>query len=117
VPGPDAKLDVHGNQVALLERSRCYRSSPDMSCITCHDVHAPERPAAEYSDRCLGCHKPESCGLYPKLGADIAKNCVDCHMQVQESDVIVSAVGGKQVKMRIRNHWIKVYPAAVSMRD
>ena len=88
-----------------------------MSCITCHDVHAPERAAAEYSDRCLGCHKVESCGLFPKLGGEIEKNCVDCHMQVQESDVIVSAVGGKQVKMRIRNHWIKVYPAAVSMRD
>ena len=45
------------------------------------------------------------------LGADIAKNCVDCHMQVQDSDVIVSNVAGKQVKMRIRNHWIKVYAA------
>lgn len=111
VPAPDAKLDVHGNQVALLERSRCYRSSPNMSCITCHDVHAPERAAASYSNRCLGCHKVESCGLYPKLGAEIAKNCIDCHMQVQESDVIVSNVAGKQVKMKIRNHWIKIYAA------
>lgn len=114
VPAPDAKLDVHGNQVALLERSRCYQSSAKMSCTTCHEVHTTERPAAAYSDRCLGCHKPESCGLYPKLGADIAKNCVDCHMQVQDSDVIVSNVAGKQVKMRIRNHWIKVYAAPLS---
>jgi hypothetical protein len=114
IPAADTKLDVHGNQVALLERSRCYQSSAKMSCTTCHDVHAPERPAAAYSDRCLGCHKPESCGEYPKLGQDIAKNCVDCHMQVQDSDVIVSNVAGKQVKMRIRNHWIKIYapPAA-----
>jgi len=111
IPPADAKLDVHGNQVALLERSHCYQSSAKMSCTTCHDVHAPERPAAAYSDRCLGCHKPESCGEYAKLGPDIAKNCVDCHMQVQDSDVIVSNVAGKQVKMRIRNHWIKVYAA------
>ena len=49
-PDPNAKLDVHGNQVALLERSRCFQNSPQMSCITCHDVHAPERSAAAYSD-------------------------------------------------------------------
>jgi len=77
IPAADAKLDVHGNQVALLERSRCFQYSSKMSCTTCHDVHAPERTAAAYSDRCLGCHKPESCGLYPKLGQDIARNCVD----------------------------------------
>jgi hypothetical protein len=41
--------EVHGNQVGLLKRSRCYLSSPTMSCSTCHDVHAPERPAATYS--------------------------------------------------------------------
>ncbi len=114
IPDPDAKLDVHGNQVALLERSRCFQNSSKMTCTTCHDVHAPERTAAAYSDRCLGCHKPESCGLYAKLGQDIARNCVDCHMQVQDSDVIVSIVDGKQVKMRIRNHWIKVYAAPLT---
>jgi hypothetical protein len=109
IPAPDAKLDVHGNQVALLERSRCYQSSAKLSCTTCHDVHAPERPAAAYSGRCLGCHKAENCGVYPKLGQDIAKNCVDCHMPVQDSDVIVSIVAGKPVKMPIRSHWIKIY--------
>jgi len=114
IPVADAKLDVHGNQVALLKRSRCFQNSSKMTCTTCHDVHAPERTPAAYSDRCLACHKPESCGLYTKLGQDIARNCVDCHMQVQDSDVIVSIVDGKQVKMRIRNHWIKVYAAPLS---
>jgi hypothetical protein len=114
-PDPEAKVDVHGNQVALLERSRCYQSSAKITCNFCHDVHAPERNAAAYSDRCLSCHKPESCGEYPKLGQDIVKNCVDCHMPVQDSNLIVAKVtsqaGGKQVKMPIRNHWIKVYAA------
>ena len=108
-PGPDAKVDVHGNQVALFERSRCFQSSPGFTCVTCHDVHARELEPASYSARCLGCHQPENCGLYPKLGQEIVKGCIDCHMPVQESDVIVSNVGGKQVKMQIRNHWIKVY--------
>ena len=35
--------DVHGNQVGLLQRSRCYLSSPNMTCSKCHDVHGPER--------------------------------------------------------------------------
>ena len=110
-PDPGAKVDVHGNQVALLERSRCYLSSAKLTCNFCHDVHAPERDAAAYSDRCLSCHNPERCGEYPKLGPDIVKNCVDCHMPVQDSNLIVAKAAGKQAKMPIRNHWIKIYPA------
>jgi hypothetical protein len=113
---PDAKVDVHGNQVALLERSRCFQSSTKITCNYCHDVHAPEHAAASYSNRCLTCHKVESCGVYPKLGQDITKNCIDCHMPVQDSNLIVSNAGGKQIKMRIRSHWIKVYVEAAGQQ-
>ena len=75
--------DVHGNQVGLLQKSRCYLSSPKMSCSTCHDVHQPERPAAAYSDRCLSCHQVESCGMSKTMGHKIADNCIDCHMPVE----------------------------------
>lgn len=105
----DAIVDVHGNQAALLERSRCYQASADLSCTTCHDEHARERPAASYSNHCLACHKPEKCGMYPKLGPQIANNCIDCHMPVQASNLIVSDVDGTAVRARVRNHWIKVY--------
>jgi hypothetical protein len=109
---PAANIDVHGNQVALLQRSLCFQSSPDMSCSTCHNVHEPQRDAAAFSERCLTCHKPESCGMYPKIGAQIANRCVDCHMPNQESNLIVSDSNGKQVKPMVRTHWIKVYPEA-----
>src|SRR6202012_207849 len=36
--------DVHGTQVVLPEKSRCYLSSPGMSCSPCHNVHQTERP-------------------------------------------------------------------------
>ena len=108
-PAPGASVDVHGNQVALLARSRCYQSSPTMTCSTCHDEHAPERAAPSYSSRCLTCHEPDKCGMYAKLGAQIANNCIDCHMPVQQSKVIVSDVNGTDVKANVRNHWIKVY--------
>ena len=104
--------DVHGNQVGLLQRSRCYQSSPNMTCSTCHDVHAAERPAAAYSEKCLTCHRWESCGVAKILGHKIASDCIDCHMPVEATNVIVSDTAGKEVRARMRNHWIKVYPDA-----
>jgi Cytochrome c554 and c-prime len=108
-PDPQARVDVHGNQVSLTERSRCYQNS-HMTCTTCHDVHAPERAAASYSAKCLQCHEDRECGEFVKLGAKLRENCIDCHMPVQDSSVIVSDLDGAEVKARIRNHWIKVYP-------
>jgi hypothetical protein len=102
--------DVHGNQVGLLQKSRCYLSSPNMSCSTCHDVHQPERAAAAYSDRCLTCHRVESCGMSKTMGNKIADNCIDCHMPVESTNAIVSETAGQVIRPKMRNHWIKVYP-------
>ena len=89
-----AHPDVHGNQVGLLQKSRCYLSSPQMSCSTCHDVHQPERPAAAYSDRCLSCHQVESCGMSKTMGRKIADNCIDCHMPVESTNAVASKTAG-----------------------
>jgi hypothetical protein len=105
-----AHPDVHGNQVGLLEKSRCYLSSPKMSCSTCHDVHQPERPAAAYSDRCLTCHQVESCGLAKTMGRKIAENCIDCHMPVEPTNAIASTTAGQVIRPKMRNHWIRIYP-------
>jgi hypothetical protein len=105
-------IDVHGKQVVLLEKSRCFQSSSNMSCATCHDVHEPERNLATFSQRCLTCHQIEKCGVYPKLGREIANNCIDCHMPNQETKVVFLDVSGKKVNPRFRTHWIKVYPSS-----
>jgi hypothetical protein len=102
--------DVHANQVGLLKRSRCYLSSAAMSCSTCHDVHSPERAAASYSQRCLSCHRVESCGIEKQRGPSIANNCIDCHMPVEQTNAIVSQTGDKLIRTTMRTHWIKVYP-------
>jgi Cytochrome c554 and c-prime len=107
-PDPTVRVDVHGSQVELLERSRCFKSS-NMTCSTCHDVHAPQHDLAMFSQRCLGCHKIDNCGAYPKLGHSIASNCYDCHMPNQESNLILLELNGKKVAPKVRNHWIKVY--------
>lgn len=88
--------DIHGNQIGLFERSRCYLNSPNISCSTCHEVHAPEKPVASYSKYCLSCHSVESCGMSKKLGHKIASNCIDCHMREEKVDAIVSVTAGKK---------------------
>jgi Cytochrome c554 and c-prime len=106
----NAVPEVHGTQVVLLEKSRCFQASSNMSCATCHDVHQPESDLTKFSEKCLSCHKAEKCGEYQKLGANIASNCIDCHMPNQESKVLFVDVQGKRVSPKIRSHWIKAYP-------
>lgn len=105
----NAVLDVHGNQVSALMRSRCYQGS-QMTCITCHDVHQTQRDPKELSGRCLACHQEQSCKLFPKEGHALKGRCVDCHMPLQESNLIVSGLEGKEEKALVRTHWIKVWP-------
>lgn len=110
VSDPEVTIDVHGGQVALLQKSRCFQVSAAMTCSTCHDVHEPQRDAAAYSRHCAECHKPADCGAYRKAGAKIAAGCIDCHMPLQQSKAIVTASNGKQVRAKVRSHWIRVYP-------
>ena len=108
-PKPDEPLDVHGNQVALLERSKCFQQS-DMTCSTCHDVHIPQRDVKDFSSRCLTCHQVQSCGIFPRRGRSLLGKCVDCHLPNQTSNVIFSTHAGARITPKVRNHWIKVYP-------
>src|SRR5205085_8338163 len=79
LPPDTGVVDVHGNQVALLERSRCFRQS-QMTCATCHNVHREQRDVADLSGRCLQCHTVQSCGLFPQHGQQLVGKCVTCHM-------------------------------------
>jgi hypothetical protein len=109
--------DVHGNQVGLLKRSRCYQSSPNLSCATCHNPHEAEKPAASYAPVCLQCHQWTSCGESKKLGHAIAGKCIDCHMPVETTKVIASETAGQIVRAKMRNHWIKVYPDSTTLKS
>jgi len=108
---PNAPLDVHGSQIETLKRSRCFAPST-MTCETCHDVHLEQHDLAGFSQKCLGCHKVEACGMFASRGKRIAANCIDCHMPMQETNLIVFDENGKKEKPEVRNHWIKVYPEA-----
>ncbi|HTY87542.1 MAG TPA: multiheme c-type cytochrome [Candidatus Acidoferrum sp.] len=109
VPGPDAPVDVHGNQIQGLERSRCFQSSPTMTCLTCHDVHAPHRDLKAFAARCLTCHKVERCGEFRKLGHAIDTQCAVCHMPVQPTDTVQSVTKGERFQPKYCNHQIAIY--------
>jgi hypothetical protein len=110
---PKVRVDVHARQVPLLEASRCFRSSKTMTCITCHDVHTPQRDTASFASRCLTCHQVESCRKFPAMGHAIDTRCIDCHMPLQETGKIVSRVDGTTVRPMVRNHRIAIYPDVV----
>lgn len=101
VAGAPAKADVHGNQVGLLRRSKCFRASREMTCSSCHDVHQEERDLAAMSRKCAGCHQAAGCGR--------GEGCVDCHMPLQESGVITFDSLGRRLAQRYRTHVIGIY--------
>lgn len=86
------------HQPAYLHRAACFRNSSRLSCLTCHDPHAPiQKSAAAYDARCSACH--------PRVAhkAVVAgKSCITCHMpQVAASKTL-----------SFTNHWIGIYEQA-----
>ncbi|HMI51940.1 MAG TPA: multiheme c-type cytochrome [Candidatus Saccharimonadales bacterium] len=106
---PAADVDVHGKQGKLLAKSKCFQSSTDMTCSTCHNVHKPEPDLAAMSQHCLSCHQTKATPTHLAAGNSITSNCIDCHMPTLESKVVNLDVDGKKVKQRFRTHWIRIY--------
>jgi hypothetical protein len=108
-PHSEPTPDVHGNQVGLLERSKCFRSSPDMSCSTCHDVHVTQRDVAAFAQKCLGCHDAAQHPMAARIGDRLIADCIDCHMPNRKSNAIQINTPRKQVALYFRSHQIGIY--------
>ena len=70
-----------------LAKSSCYYSDPKdrrISCIACHDPHAPlAREPALYDAKCLRCHASGAsvpAGATAKACRKATKRCSSCHM-------------------------------------
>jgi len=112
LPAPQTRLtaDVHGNQIALLRRSKCFRSSPEMSCSTCHNAHTAERDLAQMAGKCLQCHQTGQCKLSAKIEpAKLLGDCVECHMPNQPSQLIRINTPAGNYSPSYRQHVIGVY--------
>lgn len=108
--------DVHGDQVALLASSKCFKES-NMDCSTCHDPHAGDHhDYTAYARRCQGCHSPDNHN-FCKIANDqnlsfIERSCTRCHMPAQASGIIRVKTGeaARDTSVFMVNHLIAVYP-------
>lgn len=108
----DTTLDVHSNQYGLLARSACFKNSPTMDCMTCHDPHKNERgDAGSFNLKCMGCHAPAdiSCKEDDE-NMDIGmNNCITCHMPLKPSKAMVITLDSSEIAVKVRTHLIDVY--------
>lgn len=105
-----AAPDVHGNQVGLLRRSKCFIASPNMSCATCHDVHQVQRDLAAFTPKCLQCHDITRHPQSATIGARLTRFCIDCHMPNRKSNAIQINTPTRQASLYFRSHAIGIYP-------
>jgi hypothetical protein len=110
------KLDVHGNQVQLLQSSACFIKSK-MDCATCHNTHNNERNLTTlFTQRCTSCHseaKHNFCKMADRLSkATLTAQCINCHMPQKPSGVITVHNSSKStlVPYEVRTHRIAIYP-------
>jgi tetratricopeptide (TPR) repeat protein len=94
---------VKGNRFTALDQfeqlrlSRCAIASKGrLGCITCHNPHVQLRgaqAAQDFRERCLTCHKVESCRapLASRQSTSPPDSCVTCHMPKQQLENISHA--------------------------
>jgi hypothetical protein len=105
-------IDVHGNQLGLLQASKCFKLSETMTCVTCHDTHKDESGKTELlSQRCMSCHTEKHKTITGISNNNLIKNCIDCHMPLQTSRSISFLLQGREqpVNATMRTHYITVY--------
>ena len=111
----DGKIDVHGNQYALLLQSKCYTASNNLNCITCHSPHT--NAASEhtfYSAKCMSCHAENTaafCTLKTVPVKLLKEDCTGCHMPQEPSGVIQFQLSNNRERFSYMytNHHIAVH--------
>jgi Cytochrome c554 and c-prime len=118
-PVDSASLDVHGNQLQLLESSKCFINSK-MDCATCHDPHQNQRGnTVMFTQKCLSCHSTDNhnyCKMANSFNLQFIKsNCIQCHMPALPSRAVESATLNNTLSADIfvHTHHIAIYPQEV----
>jgi hypothetical protein len=118
---PKEGEDVHASHAIRFQQSPCFQQSANLHCWDCHSPHEDKRnDLAYYSKICLHCHE-ETMPRHlsgPDDPASLRNNCIDCHMPVQDSQLLnIHMINGPSLhprpRIRIRNHRIGIYPALV----
>jgi predicted CXXCH cytochrome family protein len=116
-------FDVHGNQLGLLSQSKCFKKSPTMDCMTCHNPHQdnPQNNQITYSKICMSCHqdaKHTATTLKTISKSKLANNCVECHMPKQDSKAISfqQSNSAPVTSYSLRTHKIAIYPKTKKLK-
>lgn len=107
--------DVHGDQIGLLRRTKCFQASPAMTCSTCHDVHGQERDLVPLAQKCLSCHQTSRHPNRAAIGDRMVPSCINCHMPDQPSSALRINTPTGHFAPSYRSHAIGIYPAAAAM--
>jgi cytochrome c554/c'-like protein/tetratricopeptide repeat protein len=86
---PDSAMTVSG-QIEQMRLSRCYVESKTMTCTTCHDPHSlPDESAKalHFRNKCLSCHRTDSCSLSITAREEKQDHCIACHMPRGPTDI------------------------------
>jgi tetratricopeptide (TPR) repeat protein len=94
----DYRFDSANEQMTVvghidqLRQSACYQKSKDLTCLTCHDPHANQKPndtIAFNRQKCLDCHAEKGCKLekLQRLKKEPQDNCAACHMPRGDTDI------------------------------
>ena len=107
------ELDVHGNQMQLLAKSKCFIQSKDMTCNSCHNTHEELKGNLSiYSQRCMSCHQTQKHSVETLKKGFTKSNCIDCHMP-KETSKLISFQTARSTKLspyQLRTHRIAIYP-------
>jgi tetratricopeptide (TPR) repeat protein len=108
--------------VAQLRQSVCYQQSAEMTCLTCHDPHARDKPkdaATFYRQKCLSCHTVQACGLDEarRLAQDAADNCLTCHMPRGDTEMPHIAFTNHRIERRPTQRPADLKPGGALLPD
>jgi tetratricopeptide (TPR) repeat protein len=77
--------------VEQMHASKCYIESETLTCVTCHDPHAPpdhSNSLAYFREKCYQCHQDEDCGqTHEKRLSENQNDCSKCHMPRGDTNV------------------------------
>ncbi|HTV55009.1 MAG TPA: tetratricopeptide repeat protein [Terriglobia bacterium] len=116
------ELMTVAGHIAQLRQSTCYQQSADLSCLTCHDPHAhekPKDPAAFYRQKCLSCHTVQACGLgqAQRRAKDAIDNCLACHMPRGDTEIPHIAFTNHRIERRPKPRPADLVPGGALVPD
>ncbi|MCH8903707.1 MAG: tetratricopeptide repeat protein [Bacteroidetes bacterium] len=102
---------IMASQADRLMKSKCYKHSETMSCITCHNPHVSVRETAiqVFNQKCNTCHDVQMCTEKKETRLERDDNCIACHMQQSESIDIPH--------IAITDHFIRIPKVEAALAD